>query len=475
MLETIRKYAREQLIANGEAEEVQRAHFQYYLQLAETAEAQLNGPEQVVWLERLASDHDNLRAALRFTLDYGDADASVRLCVALWRFWFWHGYLDEGRIWLEQALRAGSGKESLVRAQALSCAGFLASNQGDFTRAEALCEEGLHMAQRLNDPSSKAMALMGLGHASSWGRDPARARPMFEQSLALYRALGNEWGTATTLTYLGNIAFFDADYASARPLLEEALSLFRKTGQTWGMGVALFSLGLAILSEHKGDPLARALLQEAFEHLKALGDLRGLIRVAVGLGRIALDKHELPLARIHWHEMLSLAQEVGDKWAVAHCLDGFAGLATLEHQPELAARLFGAADGLRERIGAGLPPAFQAWRERELPLARSALGNLAFDAAFAEGYHLTIDLALALLDTPAPDAPRASKPEAVPLSTREIEVLHLLAEGLTNAQIAEKLVISPTTVNAHLRHIYVKLDVTSRIAAARFAVEHGIA
>jgi predicted ATPase/DNA-binding CsgD family transcriptional regulator len=474
MLETIHTYAREQLIASGEAEESERAHFEYHLRFAETAEIQLNGPKQIVWLERLASEHDNLRAGLRFILDQNHAEDALRLCVTLWRFWFWRGHLSEGRGWLEQALRAGSRGDSLMRARSLSCAGFLASNQGDFTQAEALCEEGLHMGQRLNDPSSKALALMGLGHASSWGRDSVRARAMFEQSLAHYRDLGDEWGTATVLTYLGNVAFFNADYVAARALLEEASTLFRKTGQTWGMGVALFSLGLAILSKHKGDTRARALLQEAFENLNALGDLRSLIRVAVGLGRIALDTGELQLARAHWHEGFSLAQEVGDKWAIAHCLDGFAGLATLEHQPELAARLFGAADGLRDHIGAGLPPAFQAWRERELPIARSALGDRAFDTAFAEGRRLTLDRALALLDTPAPDAPRTSKPEAVPLSTREIEVLRLLAEGLTNAQIAEKLVISPTTVNAHLRHIYVKLDVTSRIAAARFAVEHGL-
>ena len=474
MLETIRDYAREQLTVNGETEESQRAHCQFYLQLAETAETQLNGPEQGIWLERLASDHDNLRAALHFTLDHGDAESALRLCGALWRFWFWRGHLSEGRGWLEQALKCGSGEESSARAKALSCAGFLASNQGDYTSAAALCEEGLQLALRLNDLQSQALALMGLAHAASWGRDPTRAQSMFEQSLALYRALGDEWGSATMLTYLGNIAFFNADYAAARLLLEEALSLFRKIGQKWGVGVALFSLGLAILSEGKGDPLARAHLQEAFEILKELGDLRSLIRVAVGLGRISLDKREFLMARAHWHDGLSLAQEVGDKWAMAHCLDGFAGLSALEHQPDLAARLFGAADALRERMGAGLPPAFQAWRERELPLARSALGNLAFDTAFAEGYRLTLDQALALLDTPAPDSPYAVKLVAVPLSAREIEVLRLLAEGLTNAQIAEKLFISPTTVNAHLRHIYVKLDVTSRIAAARFAVEHGL-
>jgi len=475
MLETIREFAREQLYASGEAEEARGAHCRFYLQLAETAETQFNGPEQSVWLERLASDHDNLRAALHFMLAQREAEAAVRLCAALWRFWFWRGHLSEGRRWLEQALAARQNVNSPARAKALGCAGFLASNQGDFARAEALCEEGLRLAQRLNDPPGQALALMGLGHAASWGRDPARARPMFEQSLALYRALGDEWGTATTLTYLGNIAFFAADYGRARPLLEEASALFRKSGQAWGIAVTLYCLGLALLSQHQGDPTAHAHLQESHDILKRLGDLRGLIRVAVGLGRFALDKDDFARARAHWHEGLSLAQEVGDQWATAHCLDGFAGLFTLEHQPDLAARLFGAADSLREHIGAGLLPAFQAWRERELPLARSALGNLAFEAAFAEGRRLTLDQTLALLETPAPDAPRIAKPAALPLTAREIEVLRLLATGLTNAQIAASLVVSPTTVNAHLRNIYGKLGVTSRTAAVRFAVENGLA
>jgi DNA-binding CsgD family transcriptional regulator len=216
-------------------------------------------------------------------------------------------------------------------------------------------------------------------------------------------------------------------------------------------------------------------LQEAFEILIGLGDLRGLIRVAAGLGRFDLDKHNLVQARVHWYEGLSLAQEVGDQWALAHCLEGFAGLTTLEHQPDHAARLFGAADGLRKRLNAGLPPAFQAWRDRELPLARSALGNLAFEAAFADGHRLTLDQALVLLDTPARDGPETTKSVPVPLTAREIEVLRLLATGLSNAEIAEKLVVSPTTINAHLRNIYGKLGVKSRTAAAHFAVEHGLA
>jgi non-specific serine/threonine protein kinase len=475
MLETIRLYAREQLGASGEAEDTERAHLGYYLRVVEAAETQFDGPDQTLWLERLTSDTDNVRGALRFAIEQEDAGAALRLCAALWRFWYWRGQLSEGRRWLEQALAIGQAIESETRARAQACAGFLASNQGDFARAEALCEAGLRLAQRLGDRRGQALALFGLGHAATWGRNPPRAQVLFQECLGLFQAFGDAWGIATTLTYLGNIAFFRADYARARPLLEEASGLFQTMGQPWGIGVAQYSLGLATLSEHKGSPAARSHLLQAFEQLKRVGDLRSLIRVAVGLGRIALDTHDLHQARTHWQEGLSLAQEVGDQWAVAHCLDGFAGLFALERQPQLAARLFGAADGVRERIGAGLPPAFQAWRDRELPLARSAIGNVAFEAAFVEGRCLALEQALALLDAPEPGSPQAATPAALPLTAREIEVLRLVAAGLTNAQIAEKLVVSPTTVNAHLRNIYRKLDLTSRAAAVRFAVEHGLA
>jgi predicted ATPase/DNA-binding CsgD family transcriptional regulator len=473
LLETIREFGREQLQASGIAEETRRAHSQFYLQLAETAEADFNGTEQGTWLGRLTSDHQNLRSALSFTIEQREAETAIRLCVALWRFWFWRGHLGEGRDWLERALALDQTLESPERAKALGCAGFLASNQGDYARAERLCQESLRLAHRLNDPPSQAIALMGLGHAAAWRGEPDLGRRMFEQSLALYRSLGDEWGTATTLTYLGNIAFF-VGQSAARALLEEALSLFRKIGQSWGIAVALYSLGLALLSEREDYPAARARLQEALEMLRDLGDLRGLIRVEVGLGRLALDKHDLTMARVHWHEGLLLAREVGDHWAVAHCIDGFAGLSALEHQPEMSARLFGAAHALRERLEARLPPAFEVWRDRELTLARSDLGTVAFDAAFAEGRQLTLEHILAMVDVPARNPSSVSNSGAVPLTAREIEVLRLLATGLTNFQIAEQLFVSPTTVNAHLRNIYGKLGVKSRTAAARLAIESSL-
>jgi len=475
MLGTIREFAHEQLETSAEADVVQATHCRFFLHWAEMAETGLIGSEQEAWLERLAQDYDNLRGALRFALDREDADTVLRLCAALWRFWFWRGYLSEGRRWMEQALAASHYLESPLRARVLSWAGFLAGNQGDFARAETLCQEGLQMARQLNDDSGIPAALYGLAHAASWGHDSVKARSLFELSLTHFRAAGDEWGAAITLTYLGNVAFFSADHTAARSLLEEASRLFRKLGQPWGSGVTLYSLGLAMLSQHPGNPAARAHLQESHHILKRLGDLRGLIRAEVGLGRFALDTRDFARARAHWHEGLSLAQEVGDRWATAHCLDGFAGLFALQRQPDLAARLFGAADGMRDRIHAGLPQAFQAWRERELLLARKALGQSAFEQAFAEGRQLTLEQAVTLLDMQSTGMAHEATVASTPLTAREVEVLRLLATGLTNQQIAEQLFVSHTTINAHLRNIYAKLGVSSRIAAARFAVENGLA
>jgi predicted ATPase/DNA-binding CsgD family transcriptional regulator len=474
MLETIREYAAEQLEASGEAERTRRAHCEFYLALAETGAAWLAGPEQGLWLEKLALDHDNLRSALRFALEH-EPDWALRLSAALWFFWFVHGHLTEGRRWLEQAIAAPPHSRSLVRALVYARAGFLASNQGDYARAEALCAEGLRLARQAGDRTVQAAALLGLGHAATWGRESSQARALFEECLALYRALGDEWGLAVTLTYLGNIAFFGRDFAAARPLLEEASALFHQLREAWGLAVSSYSLGLALLSQRRGDPAAGAHLREAELILRRLGDLRGLIRIASGLGRLALDTHDLALARSHFHEGLSLSQEVGDKWGIANCLDGFAGLYVLQGQAELAARLFGVAEGQREQIGAGLPPAFQAWRERELSMVRTTLGQAPFAAAIAAGRQLTLEQALNLLDRPMPEVRDALESAAVALTGREVEVLRLLAAGLTNAQIAERLVVSPTTVNAHLRNIYGKLGVTSRLAAARFALDHGLA
>ncbi len=176
MLETIREYALERLAANGETEETSRRHAGYYLALAEAAEPELRGPAQGVWLTRLETEHDNLRAALHWSLESGAEETALRLGGALWRFWYMHGHLSEGRRWLEMALAKSSAVPASVQAKVFNGAGNLAYGQSDYARAAA------------------------------W----------HEASLALQRDLGDKAGLAASLTNLGNIAWSQGDYVRAQ-------------------------------------------------------------------------------------------------------------------------------------------------------------------------------------------------------------------------------------------------------------------
>ena len=202
-----------------------------------------------------------------------------------------------------------------------------------------------------------------------------------------------------------------------------------------------------------------------------LGDRRGLVRVHAGLGQLALEESDLTAARDHWRMALALSQELGNRWGIALCCDGAAAVCVRATQFARAARLFGAADTLRAAIGAPLPALFAAWRARELSAAQAQLGSAAFSAAHADEQPVPPEQALAWLDAlqvaaPAPHAAAGS------LTARELDVLRLVAQGMSDAQVAARLVVSIRTVNTHLHAIYGKLDVGSRTAAARYALDH---
>jgi DNA-binding CsgD family transcriptional regulator len=187
-----------------------------------------------------------------------------------------------------------------------------------------------------------------------------------------------------------------------------------------------------------------------------------------------------------FEESLAIARKVDDKLNIASCLEGLAGVVAAQGESVWAARLWGAAEGLREAIGAPIPPVERANYERAIAVAHAKLGERTFSAAWAEGRALTVEQALtakgpATLPQPIPPEPAppstavppSSSPEG--LTAREMEVLRLVAQGLTNAQIAEQLIVSPHTVHAHVRSIHSKLGVTSRSAVTRYAFEHHLA
>jgi predicted ATPase/DNA-binding CsgD family transcriptional regulator len=472
MLETIREYALEQLVASGEVDAIQHAHAEYYRGLVEYAEPQLIGTEVSTWLERLEREHDNLRAALNWALGRGDANMAHRLGGALWRFWFLRGYLGEGRKWLEAALTMKGEVPPSIKVKVLSGAGYLAATQSDYTRAETLCEMAVQIARGLDDEQSMALALFGLANTANWGRNYIRARSLFESSLEIYRKLNDGWGIASNLAYLGNVLYFQAEYEAARPLFDEALMLFRKMGQSWGIGFTLYSRGLLAINQHdlKG---AQRYLEESQTYLRKLGDRRGLIRIIAGLAKVSLEQKRYLEARALILEAMTLTREVGDRWTASVMLDLMGSFCAKQHRIQLAVQLFGAAEALRAAIGAPLSPAFRDWRERDLQMTRTQLSPESLACLWDEGGTQTPESATQLFET-AKLQVAALGATLGELTAREIEVLRLVGDGLTDAEIADHLILSVRTVNAHLRSIYDKLDVTSRTAAARWGIENGI-
>jgi non-specific serine/threonine protein kinase len=447
-LETIRQYAADRLLESGETAAVRDRHLGYFLRLAEEGETALQGAEDSQWLARLETEHDNLRAALGWSQKLDEVEMGLRLASALYAFWNWHAHPNEGRRWLESALsRTGSGvvRASRLRARALVAAGLLAGVLGDFTESAPALEEGLEIARRLGDKPIMANALMALGTVARSEGQFERAKALYVESQILHRDLGDKFGEAIVLHWRSLVARLGGDLEGAEAPMRESLALNREIPSKFGTARALMGLGVL------------AVLQGARE------------RAATIL-----------------KEALQLEVELGDKLLIAYILDCLGGVCGTTGQPEAAARLFGAAEVAPENFAAFMPPDIRAVNERARDAAAAALGETAFAAALAEGRAMPLERAVAYaLALPVPAAGSAAASASAPgrsshiypagLTEREVEVLRLVAQGLTSAQVAERLVISPVTVSTHLRNIYGKIGANTRAAAAKFAIEHGLA
>jgi DNA-binding CsgD family transcriptional regulator/tetratricopeptide (TPR) repeat protein len=386
---------------------------------------------------------------------------------------------------------------ALVRTQgeALLGAGVLAFYQEDYAQASALCEQSLDTFRRLDDKRQAAAALNGLALVSRAAGSYDAARAMHEESLALYRQLGDAVGIANALERLG-IAVWLGGNRAARALLEESVARFRRLGDTLGEARALN--GLAYVCWYEGNHAdSQRLFEQTLATFRQWGDRQHVTRALHGLGYALTGRGQYAAARACFEEAAALLDELGDRWFVAACLEGLAGAAALGGYTQQSALLFGAAESLRQAIGAPTPPVIGDYQARNRALVRAALGDAAFDAARAEGRRLSPGQAIAsLAQTPWPAA--TASPEASPgdeagqrayppataarpprraagrddLTDRELEVLRLVAQGLNDAEVAGRLYVSRRTVHAHLRSIYSKLDVPSRSAATRYAHEH---
>jgi predicted ATPase/DNA-binding CsgD family transcriptional regulator len=475
MLETVREYALERLEAAGEEQEIRRAHAAHYLALAEEARPETKGPRQTEWFDRLENEHDNLQAALSWSLECGDAETALRLVANLWWFWYKRGYLSEGRRWLEEALEKGASPTS-ARAEALNGAGVLARNQSDYEQAQAWLEENLVLRRELGDKKGTSMVLVDLGTVAGDRGDVARAAAFFKKSLRLKKEVGDRWGTALVLGNLAAAAYYQGNLADAAALSEESLELFRALGDKGSIAWTFETLGEVA---EDGDEYGRAAAyyQESLALYREVDDKEGIALMARHLGRIARTQGAYGRAATLYDESLRLYNELGNKLGIARDLEGMATLRAACGQPEPATRLWAAAEALREEIRAPLENVERTKHEALISVARETLGEVVFANAWSEGRRLTPEQALEawreqeVISEPEPIATPA---RLAGLTAGEMEVLRLVSSGMTNARVAEELFVSRRTVEAHLRSIYRKLGVASRTEAARHALDRGL-
>jgi DNA-binding CsgD family transcriptional regulator len=533
LLELMREYGLERLVAYGELEQVRDAHARYYLALAERAEPVLAGASQALWLELLEREYENIRAALQWLHERHEIEAALRLSAALLQFWVRRGRMSEGLSFLEHTLEAyredDTERTNQVWAKALQVAGILAFrlndpeqanayleeslglfrhledklgvavslyflgcikyNHGEVEVGWAMAQEGLAFSQKIGASGISAEILLALGVGALFRGEYVQAHTLLEESQALYKEGDDVWGSAVVLHYLGLVSFAQGDPASARQLSEQSLAYFRQLGMPYPATEVLVVLAHVLLALGE-EAMASALLEEALSLVRRRANMEELARVLCGLGQLAARQGNLAQARALYEEGIERMQGKllipRIKWVVASCLEGLGAIALAQGQVAWTVQLFATAATVRATSGYYSPLSIELpSRDRTLAEARKKLGEKAFAVAWAMGQAMTPQQVLtAEAQTPLrkevyPMPAARPQPGATPvipgeLTAREREVLRFLAMGLSNKQIAELLVLSPFTVNRHAQSIYGKLGVNTRSAATRFAVEHNL-
>jgi predicted ATPase/DNA-binding CsgD family transcriptional regulator len=494
MAETIRDYAAERLAESSDQAATQRRHILYYLRLLESADPELHGPQQKQWLEHLEREHNNLRVAFDTCCASGYAEPAHRIALAAWWFWLVHGHLGEARERLTRLLArfpvpAGSDERVTqradLRARVLYAAAHLSNAQGDYTAARRFQEEALAIRRALGDPVQVAGALEPLGTAAALQGDHDAAQRAFREALAIGRALGNHYMTAMSLHDLANVLHEQGDYGAARELADEALVLLREVGDARALGSA--SLTRALVARDEGDnATAQRLAEAALDLYKQAGDSRSVALALANLGTLASVGGDDVAARQRLGASLAMFAELADTASTAAVIERFALVEVAQGHQVRALRLAGAAAAQRSGAGVSLSPVSQTKLDASLAPARDALGEAAAIEAWRAGQALSLSEAIAAaLSPPEPGAAaparldRAARTSPEPesarrLTAREEEVAALIARGLTNRQIGERLVITEGTAASHIVHILDKLGFSSRAQVATWAAERGL-
>lgn len=427
MLETLREFAEERLVASGEVETVRTQHAAYFLAVAERYELAELLPDGNQVLALLEAEHANFRAALAWLEERAEAGAYLRLTAALGNFWSEHGYYQEGRAWLERALANAANLARADQAKTLVALGIISIYQGAYADVEPRLSEGLAGCRDQGDPVGAATALIGLGTLARIQGDPGRGAALVEEAFATAQTIADSRlaGIMAGLAISNLSAFSRAqgDYTRATEQVEEGLRLMREAGYTEGMILALR-----------------------------------------GLGDLARDQRQHTRALAMYREALDLGRDHPGTRGVTDVVEAVGIVAATVGQAARGAHLMGAASAQRDRLGLRYRMReTQAALEKAMATARAALGAEAFTSAWDTGRLLSPSQAVSAAY--GPFVPAAETQQG-PLTPREAEILRLLASGKSNPAIAAELFLSVRTVENHVAHILDKLGVRTRTEAA---------
>ncbi|WP_137816253.1 ATP-binding protein [Gandjariella thermophila] len=435
LLETIREYGQERLAAAGEREAVRRRHQDWYARLTQRWDTEWPGPDQVRWVERLRREHANLRVALDYcATERGEAATGLRMATQLDDYWAIRGQLAEARHWLDNALQVAP-EPSPERAGAMRLSGWFALLQGDVEVGMTRLGQAGELAEQVGDAAEAAYVTHAWGMGALFIGQLDTAVELLSDALPRFHAAGVRRGQLFGQFSLGITLGMRGDRQRALDVLRDCVSTTEELGEGYWRSYALWAIA----------------------HIEVLYD--------------ALDVAE-PAAR----EAIRLQWQLDNKLALAFSVDTLAWVLQRRGDPERAATLFGAAAALWRQVGAspGCYVTFEAPHNDHLRMARADLGDERFDTAFQKGYTMpaeaAIDLALGGAAPSRPSAPPTGH-QGMPLTRRERQIAELVAEGLSNREIASRLVISPRTAEAHVEHILVKLEFNSRAQIAAWVAE----
>jgi tetratricopeptide (TPR) repeat protein len=409
ILEPVREHAIRRLSQAGEQSHVWREHAVYFRKLVESAEPDLEGPDQQNWVSRLLPEDDNIRAVLeRSAAGAVDIEEGLRLASAHAPLWYIRGQFGEGRRWLQRLLTASGICRAPIRAKALNWEGMLAYHQSDFEEARQLLEEGLSLFDQLPDDEAtttllnelgfvskaegRAKSLNSLGFVAKELGEYEKSVQQYEESLRLYRALDDEWGIVWTATDLALALLYIDDSAGAVKLLEEAAERQRHRPVRGRTGAALTTIYLGYATLARGDTASAVkFADEALRACRELGYKRGVVLAAHFAGLISYINDDLATARSLLRESLKLCNEMGDLEGTAECLEGLAAIATRDRDDLAGARLLGAADRIYAQLKGRRLHAEYGVLESKIHKALAPLRTPAFAEARREGEAMSLE------------------------------------------------------------------------------------